>query len=286
MTPEELDYNANKAKRLVEDKLQGGNPTVLDRQKRNVLLPSQGGILPSTDRETMWYVHIGCLLTSQQKSSRGSAVYQFMHEPDFLLPYEKCRQELQRGKLSAFVRRTLKDYGGIRFVEEKIPSAVEYNLHSLEQDRGTRWNRLIQKGKQLLKQRILAPVAGHYQLEEEISDYIDDYLKGFGSKQARNFWQWLGLTRYVSVLDSRVKKWCTQNLKGSWELYNLNRKQDYNSMAKALRKICGKAKVLPCMFDAAAFVAEESDDQGKTNELYSFCRGDETDEWDEVVKQH
>jgi hypothetical protein len=46
---------------------------VLERIRENVAGPA-----PTFDRERFWYVMLGCMLTTQQKSTSGSAVSRFL----------------------------------------------------------------------------------------------------------------------------------------------------------------------------------------------------------------
>ena len=65
----------------------------------------------------------------------------------------------------------------------------------------------------------------------------------------------LGLSRYLCVLDSRVKAWCSQTLEGRWRSIGLGTIAGYMKMADVLRELCRRADVVPCIFDAAVFSA-------------------------------
>ena len=92
-------------------------------------------------------------------------------------------------------------------------------------------------------------------LEEAAAAYMDQFAE-FGSKQSRNFWQSLGLTRYVFVLDSRVLTWRRSNLnlpRGLLTNSGLSDPQYYQFVSNMLFELCVQADVLPCIFDAAVF---------------------------------
>src|SRR5438552_9245417 len=78
-------------------------------------------------------------------------------------------------------------------------------------------------------------------------------LMGLGPKQARNLWQWLGLTRYEIPLDSRVTDWINRNLTAKADGGRLSDENYYVSLLDYLQEVCDRADVLPCVFDAAAF---------------------------------
>ena len=78
-------------------------------------------------------------------------------------------------------------------------------------------------------------------------------MKGFGPKQSRNLWQWLGLTRYETPLDSRVVKWINRNLSIQVDKDNLIDDAYYDAVMDYIQDVCGRAGVLPCLWDAAAF---------------------------------
>ena len=81
---------------------------------------------------------------------------------------------------------------------------------------------------------------------------------GFGPKQARNLWQWLGLTRYEIPIDSRVAKWVNGgNLSFKIDSKKLGAGRYYELLADQIRVICVAAEVLPCVLDACIFAAAD-----------------------------
>lgn len=86
---------------------------------------------------------------------------------------------------------------------------------------------------------------------------IDYKLHGFGPKQSRNFWQWIGLTRFEIPIDSRVAAWVGTNLSFQIEVKKLGNEQYYKSVMDRLRGLCDESAVLPCVLDAAIFAAPD-----------------------------
>ena len=79
----------------------------------------------------------------------------------------------------------------------------------------------------------------------------DAAFDGLGPKQSRNLWQWLGLTRYETPLDSRVTDWINNNLSVRVDKSKLLRSKHYEAVLDYIQALCEKAKVLPCIFDGS-----------------------------------
>jgi len=144
---------------------------------------------------------------------------------------------------------------------------VESNLRDLN---AGGWEQVELHGRVLSETRSRPADWSGFELSLEREMNAAKYMKryrGLGLKQSRNFWQWLGLTRFVCVLDSRVKKWCCSNLEGRWIIFDLDRSADYLNMADSIRALCREAGVLPCLFDAAVFSTFEA-----LYSLASHCR--------------
>src|SRR5437762_1690123 len=77
---------------------------VTDRQKHNV-----DGPAPLFDRDEFWYVLLGCLLTTQQRSTQGSPVNRFLDQKPFPLSLEACARDVEKR-----VASILENFGGIR----------------------------------------------------------------------------------------------------------------------------------------------------------------------------
>ncbi|MGH7813577.1 MAG: hypothetical protein ACREQI_06195 [Candidatus Binataceae bacterium] len=125
------------------------------------------------------------------------------------------------------------------------------NIGRLEVDD---WSRVKEQFEKLLKQRRREPQNGDSRGERQAAALIDDF-RGFGPKQSRNLWQWLGLTRYEIPLDSRVTRWLNENHIFPFALsaQALNDENYYAFVMDGIQKVCDAAQVLPCVFDAAVF---------------------------------
>jgi hypothetical protein len=74
---------------------------VRERMSENVLGPAR-----QFDRENFWYVHLGCLLTTQQRSTAGSPVDRFLSLKPFPLSIGRCGNNVEKVVLQA-----LKSFG-------------------------------------------------------------------------------------------------------------------------------------------------------------------------------
>jgi hypothetical protein len=214
------------------------DPYVCDRMSENVLGPA-----PKFDRENFWYVHLGCLLTTQQRSTAGSPVDRFLSLKPFPLSIGRCGNNVEEVVLQA-----LKSFGIGK--NRTIAQRASTNQSWLNKDG---WPRVQRWFERLAEQRAVAPQFGHCKLEREAARYAAVNLEGFGPKQSRNLWQWLGLTRYETPLDSRVAKWINRNLSIHVDTALLGDDHYYDAVMNYLQDVCARAGVLPCLFDAAAF---------------------------------
>lgn len=220
------------------------HPYVLYRQKRNLTEP-----IPGHSESSMWSVLLMCLLTSQQRSSPGSVIDRFLNLLPFPLSLETCRAV---ENLQAFAFQILHDFGGIRFAP-KISKQISQNFNTLESGG---WKILNDLAQNLEKQRLANPDPSHYLLERQAALKTKEILKGIGPKQARNFWQDLGLMRYEFVLDSRILKWLKKlNFPIPLSSSALSEDDFYHFISDILRDLCLQAGVLPCILDAAIFAS-------------------------------
>ncbi len=215
-----------------------------ERRTANVCQPP-----PAFSQERFWYVVIGCLLTTQQRSTRNSPVDRFMNQLLFPVSVELCQSQ----DLEAFVLRCLKEFGGIR----RGVTIARQAAHNWRQLNDGQWVEAEKWFDHLLAQRSREPQAGDFKLEREAANWADRNFAGLGPKQSRNLWQWLGMTRYEIPLDSRVTNWVNANLSSKIEPKRLNVLKYYESALDYLQAICHKADVLPCELDAAAFEYED-----------------------------
>ena len=211
------------------------NPFVKNRISRNVEKSA-----PKVTKEIFWEAMISCLLTTQQRSGPDSAVTRFICTNPFPLNYSACSSQTD---LSNFVSKTISDFGGLRRAN-KIADAVSDNLEWLE---NSGWHRIFRMADSLEDNEKI-------EIERESAEYIDDHLKGFGPKQARNLLQSLGLTRNEIPVDSRIIKWLNDfGFPIRLSSAGLTDKNYYNFILDGLQQLCERSGVYPCVLDAAIF---------------------------------
>ncbi len=211
------------------------NDFVVSRRNLNV-----EGKPPRFSPATFWKAMVGCLLTTQQRSGPTSAVSRFGGAYPFPLNYTECRRQQY---LETFVRKTLANFGGIRR-SSKIAEEVQYNFDWLE-DGG--WREVEEQVEKLRRSRT-------QKLEISTADFIDDNLKGFGPKQARNLLQGLGLTKYEIPIDSRITKWLNEfGFPVKLSATALQDREYYGFVSKGVRELSDACGIYPCLLDAAIF---------------------------------
>lgn len=90
--------------------------------------------------------------------------------------------------------------------------------------------------------------------ERKIADELGNELDGIGPKQARNFLQALGLTRYEIPIDSRITNWFNKfGFPVSLSSSPLSDVGYYHFVLDGIQELCKHAKVYPCLLDAAIF---------------------------------
>ena len=93
-----------------------------------------------------------------------------------------------------------------------------------------------------------------YEIERQLSEMINDLLKGFGPKQSRNLLQSMGITKYEIPIDSRITKWLNNfGFPIKLSATALSDRNYYNFVMDGIINLCEKANILPCVFDAVIF---------------------------------
>lgn len=88
--------------------------------------------------------------------------------------------------------------------------------------------------------------------EREIADYIDTMFKGFGAIEAREFLQYLGLTKYEIPIDSIVSDWLNNfGFPVKLSITALQDRNYYHFVSDGIQLLCAKANVYPCVLEAA-----------------------------------
>ncbi len=214
------------------------NPFIENRINRNV---NHNDI--QINRDIIIKAMLMCLLTSQQNSSPDSNIEVFFRKKPFLLTYDF----LSKATVIEVVLRSILKENGLTKYFDKIPDYFSYNFSYLEE---TNWdlqtNLEISLKKEMTKQ-----------MERELADSVDITFKGFGSKQARNFLQILGLTKYEIPIDSQTMNWMKNfGFPVSFTATALQDKSFYHFVSDGIQLLCEKAKIYPCVLDAAIFQAK------------------------------
>lgn len=236
---------------IVSERKQLGRRLVIERIQRNI-----EGEPPLISEEELWFAMMMCLLTTQQPSGPNDPVPRFLLSIPFRLSLPKIRQS---ENIPELVKKELSDFGGIRFYN-RIADETYENFSTLE---AGGWSRLEYFANALSDQRRTTPEIGHLALEQEAAEYMSANYRGIGPKQSRNFWQYLGLTRFVFVLDGRVIKWLHKNIDfGALPLSTdfLSDEKYYRFVSGILLNLCEQVGVLPCLFDAVIFDSYDPDE--------------------------
>jgi len=205
---------------------------------------------PPVTNEYFWYVMVGCLLTTQQRSGPDSSVVRFLRCKPFPLEYATCRQQ---SDVAGYTKATLTNFGSLRR-SATIGKEVAANLKFLDRDG---WD-------QTFEYLDCVRVNSQPETERRAAAFIDDKFIGFGPKQSRNLLQWLGLSRYEIPIDSRITKWL--NAFGFPVRLNATALSDssyYNFVSDGFQQLCEACQIMPCVLDAVIF---SSFDQGKWTE--------------------
>src|ERR1700720_4279504 len=101
---------------------QAGDAFVQSRFERNVVSRAESFV-----REKFWFVVVGCVITTQQRSGRGSAVKRLLDRRPFPLALDSC----DGSRAESAIREVLVQAGGIRFTTN-LPQQISENLRRLK----------------------------------------------------------------------------------------------------------------------------------------------------------
>ncbi|MBA5686335.1 hypothetical protein [Rugamonas apoptosis] len=204
-------------------------------------------------KQAIWGALVGCQVTTQQKSGPGSKVAKFLDSESPVLDLRACIAEKN---LEPMISTACKKAGLRR--NDTIANNLVCILENLESGE---WEPLLSA---------LETIRTHTTLkkEQEVVSYIlrGGKFPGLGQKQARNFIQWLGLSRYEIPLDSRVLKKMKQ-LGASFVPKGaaLVDETVYLFVQSSLQQLSEKLGLYPCELDAcifASFDVERDQDVG------------------------
>jgi thermostable 8-oxoguanine DNA glycosylase len=215
------------------------HPLVVERRNKNV---DRVGI--ELSKNAIWKIVVGCQVTTQQQSGVNTNVGQFFASNSRLLNYTEFSNQ---DSISALATQELNFYRLRRFniIAENLESIFVY---------------LKNGGWTVLKAQ-LASIKEVTSIEKErkVIEYLQGgSFPGLGPKQARNFIQWLGLSKYEIPIDSRVLK----RLKEFGSDFvpagsSLSDPVVYLFVQHLLQVIASSQKIFPCELDACIFSSFE-----------------------------
>lgn len=226
------DEDIEKWRSFVEDNLK--NNFVVDRRKNNI---TRKNVDLSTDM--LWHVHIGCQVTTQQRSGPESKVSKFLKNSVDKLGYKECAESSNREKLIQKVLSSDEIWRS-KVIAKNLASIMTY----LEDDG---WTELASQLETITKNTTKKK-------ERVVADYLRDTFAGIGLKQSRNYIQWLGLSRYEIPLDSRITR--TMRRLGCRfvpKAVALGDEATYLFVQDGLQQIAERLEVYPCILDACIF---------------------------------
>ena len=211
------------------------NPFLQDRINRNV---NRNNI--QINRDIIIKTMLLCLIDSQDESGLNGNEEAFFRKNSSVLSHQFLIQEPD---IENRVRELL-NINGLEKYSGKIPKYFSYNFYHLEV---TNWNLLTK-----LYNSLRNDSTKHS--ERELADSIDQMFKGFGSKQARDFLQVLGLSKYEIPIGTRSIRWMKEfGFPVSFSSIALQDKSFYHFISDSIQLLCEKAHIYPCELDAAIF---------------------------------
>ena len=199
-------------------------------------------------KNQVWQVLVGCQVTTQQRSGPNSAVSRFLKSGSPALCIDKCNQAKS---VRAMIVRECTGAGLRR--APTIAKNLERIYDVLE---AGEWENLLNHLNNLTKNTSIGK-------ERSVISYLLSEKKypGLGQKQARNFIQWLGLSRYEIPLDSRTLK----KLKEFGATFvpsssALTDEAVYLFVQNGLQSIAKSLDIYPCELDACIFSSFDIED--------------------------
>lgn len=206
------------------------------------------------DKDKIIKTMIMCLLTSQQRSGPNSIVGQFLRRDPFPITNEVLNGH---NNLEQFIKTTLQQYGLTRYVN-RISNFFASNYRIILNNN---WS--IIDNLQGLKN------CDDKQEERTIADNLANIFDGFGPKQSRNFLQALGLTKYEIPIDSRITNWLNDfGFPVTLKSLPLGDKGYYHFVSDGIQELCEKAKIYPCILDAAIFSSFDNEEWTYENTIF------------------
>ena len=244
------DINDNDIQQVTDFVALHQNHFVNARISRNV---NRNNIV--VDRDWVIKTMTMCLLTSTQRSGPNHRVGIFLAQNPFPLTYKGISES---DDVEDYIRGILQ-HNGLNRYNNRIPQFFASNLTYLETNN---WQ---------LVDRLLNTLDGNVDktVERQIADEIDDMFQGFGPKQARNFLQALGLTKYEIPIDSRITTWLNNfGFPVTLSSSPLQDKGYYHFVSDGIQLLCEEANIYPCVFDAALFSSYDNNQWNEANIVF------------------
>lgn len=204
------------------------------------------------DKDSILKSMLISLLTTQQRSDPESSINILLKYDPFPLTYSIISHEEH---VEHYVRWILQKNNLNKYIN-KIPVFYTVNFSYLED---SKWLILSKIGELLDDQ-------ANKQTERNVADYIDQSFKGFGSMQARNFLQTLGLTKYEIPIDLTIANWLNDfGFPVTLSSTALQDKNYYHFVSDGIQILCEKANIYPCVLDAAIFSSFNNGLRAKDN---------------------
>lgn len=244
------DITDNDVKKVKNFVAQNQNPFLARRISRNI---NHDNI--QIDKNSILNTMMMCLLSSQQRSGPNTPFGIFIRKTPSPFTIENISQQKD---VEEFIIKTLKQNGLTRYINN-ISGFFTNNYELLLT---TQWR--------LLKQlKYMSSVQTTIESERTLADELDDAFKGFGPKQARNFLQTMGLTKFEIPIDSRITDWLnTFGFPVRLTSAALQDKGYYHFVSDGIQNLCNRANIYPCVFDAAIFSSFNDGEWTEENTMY------------------
>jgi len=211
------------------------NQVVVNRQRRNV-----HRIDIDLSRSNLWKVFVGCQVTTQQRSGPDTPVSRFLDSDSPALSYSACNRAPSPRKM---LKQEL-SLAGLR----RAPTMSNNLARILAVLKAGEW-KVLKRHLQTLESNTTKGK------EKKVAQYLQSKkYPGLGPKQARNYIQWIGLSRYEVPLDSRVLK-KLKELGCSFipRATALSDETVYLLVQDGIQQIAAALEIYPCILDACIF---------------------------------
>jgi hypothetical protein len=200
----------------------------------------------SISKQIFWRTLVGCMLTTQQKSGKGSHVSNFFEEGHEIFDVQHC---LKSTNLAKEAQRAIAKHH-LRF-GERIGGQLEQAAKCLA-DGG--WRKVSQELKSIFSYTTAKK-------ERNVGRFLQKTFKGIGPKQSRNLIQWMGLSRYEIPLDSRVVSVLRElHFPVPLSPAALSDENYYCFVEDGIHLLMERIDCYPCVFDACAFASREKNE--------------------------